>query len=110
MVEVDYPINMPDLLGFDRMPMHLDEFGPAAQGAAGIVPVSFLELQAWSEMTGNGLNTWESSMLILMSKQYCYQSYNSDNPMATPPYFDKETESELSVIRAIAQQKIKKMF
>ena len=110
MVEVGYPINMPDLLGFDRMPMYMDEFGPASQGAAGIVPVSFLELQAWSEMTDNQLNVWESSMLILMSKQYCYQSYKSDNPMTVPPYFDQETESELSVIRAITQQKLKKLF
>ena len=104
------PISMPDLLGFDRLAEHIEDFGPFGYGSSGIIPVTFQELESWSRMTGNALTCWQAEVLIRASKAYCHQSHKSDNPLTPPPYSVAKTEHDMAMIRKRADSKIRSIF
>ena len=84
--------------------------GPATPGLAGVVPISWSELRAWSEMTQTSIQPWMAEALMLMSRAYCAaHSEASDGPSAAPwtpnPEKRKATAAETlaSGLRAMAK-------
>lgn len=57
--------------------------GPAMSGAAGAVPLSATELQAWASGHGIGLDTWEFAALMRASRAYCAEL---QTPGDYPPF------------------------
>lgn len=65
---------------------HLYEVGPAMQGAAGSIPVTFTEFRAWMDLTGVELRPWEVRILRRLSGAYLSELYEAEKPDRPAPW------------------------
>lgn len=86
------------------------EVGPAAAGMGGNTPITYTEVMNWATMMGVEISHFELDVLMRMSKQYCYQSYKSDDSKCEPPYEVQLLEEEKAQMREIAEEKIRGLF
>jgi|TARA_R110000851_G_scaffold32845_4_gene87844 hypothetical protein len=64
----------------------LQTMGFASEGSEGrSIPLTFLEVQAWSEMSRAYLNSRSSEWLVLLSRIYASQLNAAHGRPATPP-------------------------
>lgn len=56
------------------------------QGAAGAVPLSHAEIEAWQRNTGNELQPWEVRLLRALSAAYITAGRDAEKPNCPPPW------------------------
>lgn len=93
---------LPSVNGFDYLVVLFDESGKVSQGGMSLSPITWSELSAFNQCCALGLNGWELSRLMDMSRAYC--SWNSkgsqQGDMADDvPYIDKNRSSSDYLIR-----------
>ncbi|MBV7427275.1 MULTISPECIES: hypothetical protein [unclassified Acidovorax] len=76
---------------------YLQRLGVYAHGAAGPVPLSSLEIRAWSEGSGIALKPWEFEALRAASRSYLVCLHGTDD---TPPYGDPDDLADPDVVDA----------
>ena len=89
--------------GCRHLPEFLHEIGTAGQGVNGLVPLTFLEIEAWSRMTNVKLSPFESKALRNMSSAYA-SVINSDN--AECPIQTGVVRDNISNVNASAWQSL----
>jgi len=54
----------------------------------GITPLTWVEINSFTNVSGYDLNNWEAEQLILMSREYCNMSHKANDDIDCPPPFD----------------------
>ena len=88
----------------------LNDLGLANYGFNGVIPLTFIDLQAWAAMTGRNPNPWESTTLITLSRQYCSQMDASSKKGCEPPFAAEITDSDMIRVRDKAEDKLRTLF
>jgi hypothetical protein len=83
---------LPDISGGDHLLYWLREFGPFSTGPAGVEPVSFMEIQAWANLTQTKMLPEEALILRRLSMLYCSQYRKSEKPDCPAPYIDTQID------------------
>lgn len=91
---------MPDVEHADHLIGYLFEVGPTMPAGMGAGPVSFLEIDAWSTLTGTPLSSWESLALREMSCAYVAmqeraKDRNCPNPWRSAPADPQDVADEM---------------
>lgn len=73
----DYEPDMPPLNGSAYLVAHLYEVGPTLAGGMGPAPLTFEELEAWMNVTGVDLDSWEVRFIHELSKEYLSEYYKA---------------------------------
>ena len=87
-------VDMPEVDSMHYILDYLSEAGLYEQGMNGPMPLSWREIQSWSELTGTVIAAWESNMIRELSVVYCNQYHKSSDPNEPPPYTDIKASSE----------------
>lgn len=66
------------------------ELGICGQGANGVVPISWTEINSWLTTTDRELEPWEVTLLRDMSKAYVNEYYNGTDKFSKTPYVEDE--------------------
>lgn len=98
--EGDYRLTMPEVEGGEYIINHWQKSGMYSSGMNGLMPLSWLELQAYSVQSGASLDGWESEQVMLMSKAYVAFSRDSDELNCMAPYTVELTEEQELAIKA----------
>lgn len=77
---------MPEVEYADHLIGYLFEFGPATATGAGLSPVGFAEIDAWSTLTGTPVTSWEALALREMSMAYVTMSHDAQEVSCPNPY------------------------
>ena len=101
---------MPNIDGLEYIAEWLDELGYVNAGASGAIPLTHSDLKSWLELTDTEITGWEISVLIKLSRQYCYQSNISDSKEAEAPFKAEVTPEEIARIRKKADENIRNLF
>lgn len=101
---------MPPVEHYQHVVSWFKDIGPATVGMAGNVPISYTEIRNWVELLDIEISTFEVTALTTMSKQYCYQSYISEDPKCVPPYLTRINDEEMGKIRQNADETIRGLF
>lgn len=88
----------------------LNELGLANYGLNGVIPLTFVDLQAWQTMTGRNVNPWESKTLITLSRQYCAQMNASGKKGCEAPFAAEITNDDMIRVRDKAEDKLRSLF
>ena len=83
--------------------------GMCSSGMNGPVPLSWQEIQAYSQMTATPFTPWEAETIRTMSRRYCSKFYESRHESTPPPYVDESPEAMEQRKKAETAQ-IKAMF
>ena len=88
-----------------------NEVGLYHHGSFGIVPISWVDVKAWSDLTSTPLTAWESSTILLLSKTFV-SYFNEVNEKSVPPPYQpaeidkKQVSNKIgSMFRSIAIRK-----
>lgn len=84
----------------------LMEIGPAHEGMAGPVPITYRDLAAYEGVTGVPLDGFEARILRVLSIAWCAGINESRAHNAPPPYIAAPTEAS----RARVAQRLKAAF
>lgn len=68
--------------------------GYCSNNGMGTIPISWIEIKAFSDQSGYKLNGWESEQVIQMSREYCSMSTKASEPNCPPPYKEGVTNEE----------------
>lgn len=69
--------------------------GVCASQGMGITSISWQEIQAYSQVSGVNLTTWEARMVKLMSSEYVnYKNWATENRHGRSPYKPHLTEAD----------------
>ena len=78
---------MPKIDGAEYILQHLQNIGFYSNNGMGIVPISYVEIEAYSRLTGLEFTETEISVMKKMSIAYVNQSYDK-GMNSKPPYVD----------------------
>ena len=101
---------MPPIEGGEYIYSWLDELGLCGQGFNGPIPLTFLEIYYWSELTGIVIDSWEAGLIAKLSKQYVYQSHISSKKDCEAPFQSEVTEEYMAAVRVDADKKLRSLF
>jgi len=81
------------------------EIGPGKLTDAGVVPVEWIDIKAWAEMTKTDLPGHESLLIRQLSKDYCNQYVKGRKPSCPEPGDPVEVRKNVAVsFRNIVKQ------
>jgi len=69
----------------------LNRCGMVSQGAGGITSISWQEIKAFKELSGEEIDWWEADVLMSMSHAYVSMYHRASDANMPPPY---ETDDE----------------
>lgn len=78
-------VKEPDELG--HLTIYLSELGLYRNGAMGIIPLDYQEIEAWARLTKTDLKPFEATMIKKMSDAFVSQ-HNDTNIKSVPPQND----------------------
>ena len=70
------------------LPVFLHEIGTAGSGPNGLIPLTYLEIEAWSRMSKTKINSFEASALRQMSAAYAAITHDKNAPCPMAIYND----------------------
>lgn len=79
-------VDLPPLDAAGHLVDVLWQIGPSMPTGMGAAPISFGEMQAWQQQTGNELGSWEVRTLRRMSAAYVAQAEESRRRDCPPPW------------------------
>lgn len=79
--------NVPDVDNGGYLLKCFMEVGPAMRGDSGAMPVSFQEINAWSQATSTPLTPWEANTIRKLSDDYVVQLIKSRDRYCPAPYY-----------------------
>ncbi len=89
----NYGTELPDIPDeYGHLPEFLYAIGVVGQGFDSLAPLTFLEIEAWSRMTGAELNRFEAETIRAMSVSYCAIANKKDSECPIP---DGETHNAI---------------
>lgn len=86
---------------------YLFEAGPEMPGAAGSVPLTHSEIEAWARVTGRDITPWEASTMRRLSVAYVVGRYEADELDAPAPWMPSDQDA---MSRRIVGKKISAIF
>jgi len=69
----------------------LNRCGMVSQGAGGITSISWQEIKAFKELSGEDIDWWEADVLMSLSRAYVGMYHRASDANMPPPY---ETDDE----------------
>jgi hypothetical protein len=89
---------MPDITGVGHLIDYLYDMGPTLSGAAGPIPLTHEEMEAWQRNSGVELGPWESSLLRRLSIEYldsaqAAKNENCPSPLDPPELTEDQRET-----------------
>jgi len=69
----------------------LNRCGMVSQGAGGIASISWQEIKAFKELSGEEIDWWEADVLMSLSRAYVSMYHRASDAHMPPPY---ETDDE----------------
>jgi plasmid maintenance system killer protein len=101
----DHPAKcLPEINGYLSICFQLS--GVCLTGSAGIIPLTWVELKAFSQQSGYELTGWESEQIIEMSRDYCHTSFQAKDFNFPAPYqewFDSDDKIKEMRVRVNKQ-------
>jgi hypothetical protein len=85
---------------------YLFEAGPVMSGAMAAAPLTHIEIQAWSQLSGIELSPWEARTLRQLSCEHIVESSRASKPDCPPPWSPKAEQID----RPAVAKKIKGLF
>jgi hypothetical protein len=82
--------SFPDIKKGRELTNMLFQIGVYKQGFSGIVPVDWVDIKAWSDLTGVVLTGEEARILRKLSEDYCQQFSTSKHITTKSPFFDEQ--------------------
>jgi hypothetical protein len=76
-----------------------NSLGLAREGFHGASPVSYLEMQAWMQMSGLELTVWEAQTLREMSQAYCDALHGGRDKASFPPWDEQEVVNPVDDVK-----------
>ena len=95
----DYRLILPSVKGVEYLVNHWQKCGMYEHGMSGSSPLSWQELEAYSNQTQSNLDCWESEQIINMSKSYVSFSRNADELDCLAPFSPELTEEQIQEIK-----------
>jgi len=90
----DHPAKcLPEINGYLSICFQLS--GVCLTGSMGVIPLTWLEIKAFSQQSGYHLSGWESEQIFKMSSSYCQMACKAKELGCPPPYsegFDDEDQ------------------
>lgn len=86
------------------------DLGMANYGFNGVIPLTYMDLQAWAAMTKRDPNPWESATLVNLSRQYCSQMNVSTKKDCEAPFTAEITVNDMARVRDNAEDKLRSLF
>ena len=105
-------VELPDIEGFELLIEYLSELGYCKSGMNGADPLSFVEVGAWSKVSGV-VDSWVLVLLVQLSRAYSAQSNKSREANCAPPYTPEVpplTRAELIEMREATDKKLRMLF
>jgi len=88
-LETNYGNVMPDFLlkdlEFTYLLEHFYELGWCKQSGDATVPMDWVDIKAWSDVTETNIDAWESVTLVEMSSAYVSWHYKAKDMDCPPP-------------------------
>ena len=106
----EIPVEMPDVEGYELLLEWLAELGYSDRGLNGLDPLTYSDVQAWSEVSENSLTPWMKIMLVDLSRDYCHQANISLDSKCKAPYETTIEDDDLIVMRQTVDTKIRSLF
>lgn len=106
--DLHYEIELPEVGGSFLIIEYLSELGYCKQGMNGAQALDWVEVQAWSNMTGANVEGWVSLMLMRLSRDYANQSNLSRDPSTPEPYENKNVKFDMTKRRADVAAKLRR--
>jgi len=75
---------LPDMPLDETLHITWQEIGLCASGASGPVPFSWVELQAFAQLSGYAISPVEAGCLVDMSRAFC-NAIGDNDPLSIPP-------------------------
>ena len=82
---------MPDIEKGDYLIDYLYEIGTSKSGANGAVPIDWVDIKAWSDLTGVRLTREEALIIKGLSSDFVSQMSRSRNPNEPSPYLPAQS-------------------
>lgn len=64
------------------------EVGPTVPAGMGSGPIGWRDIEAWSALTGTGIQPWEARLLRRLSGDFLSQSHKAEKPDCPAPWVD----------------------
>lgn len=103
-------VDMPDIEGFDIIVEYLAELGYVNRGFNGAEPLTYTDVASWDNAIEGFVDRWVISMLVYLSRDYCYQASISSDKLCEPPYVMEVDDHDLQIIRDKTDEKIRRLF
>lgn len=76
---------LPEIKGVEYLVNWMTEVGLYKQSGFGLVPVDWVDIKAWAEMTGTRFTAEEALALMAASRAYCAEYSQGSNPQRVAP-------------------------
>ena len=90
-------LEMPDVTNLTYIIEYLLELGTSLASGFGVTPITWTELRSWLELSELQLDSWESNLLISLSRSFCANYTKFDEKDFPTPYvieeFDRKAAS-----------------
>lgn len=86
-------LEMPEIEGGAYLIEYLAEIGEAKHGSTGIVPIEWIDIKAWQDVTGMVLNMWEAKTIKYLSAVYVNQYIEAGDPNCPPPWMSRAPDA-----------------
>lgn len=87
-----------------------EDVGPASNNGMGVVPLSYGEIESWLNVTNLEVTSFEVDAMMMMSRQYCYQSVLSEDEKCEQPYKVEYEQDELAAMRQKADEHLRGLW
>ena len=71
------------------------EIGPTVMAGMGEGPVSFADISAWQQVTGNMLEPWEAKAIRHLSREFLSQQHEARKPFCPSPAAASEEHAQM---------------
>lgn len=83
---------MPDIGYAEYLVNYLIEIGFAKNSGFGLISIDWTDLHSWSSVTNTTLTNWECLVIMLCSRSYVDQFYNSNEKIVPAPFQPAEID------------------
>lgn len=101
---------MPQLSGCSYLIDYLIEIGTSMASGFGVTPLTWSEIESWSNLTDIRISSWEATMLMSLSRTFTSSFNRFDDKDFPSPYvveeFDREKVSQNigNLLRSLASR------
>jgi len=97
-------LEMPELDYAEYLMNYAQELGFSKSSGMGLMPIDWVDLNNWSQVTKTTLSNWEALVIVYISKSYVDQYYLSNEKIVPAPY------QQIQIDKTVVSNKIANLF